>query len=145
MSEIPANPTQSVKRRNPHLYAPLELGPVRAPDRVRQSSKPLLNQLELEWYRIILVKYPNYPRPRPQAVTFRLANGVRYSPDLFTPSWPGENPTTPFKPTAWEVKGKRAWDDAIVKIKVAAHEWPDIQWILVWKERGQWQEQRILP
>jgi hypothetical protein len=46
---------------------------------------------------------------------------------------------------AWEVKGPHSWDDSIVKLKVAAHEWRAIRFVLIWKENGRWQQQEILP
>ena len=111
--------------------------------RVKQSPKPLLNKLEQEWFDILSGRFPNYPRPRAQAVRFKLCNGVTFTPDIFAVSWPQSN--GPASPTAFEVKGKHAWDDAIVKIKMAAHEWPEIVWILAWKDNGEWKQQKILP
>lgn len=153
MSTLPTNPSESTKRRNPTLYASGKIssvgyeidGPAKpVPNRIRQDSKPLMNKLEQEWFNILSVQFPNYPRPRAQAVTFKLANGVRYTPDVFATSWPGFN-GGPSWPAAWEVKGKHAWDDSLVKLKVAAHEWPDVQWMLCWKVDGEWKQQEILP
>lgn len=75
---------------------------------------------------------------RHHALTLLLANGVRYIPDVtgFSPKHD--------KLHAWEIKGKHAWDDAIVKLKVAAHEWPNIQFYLMWKDDCVWQTQHIL-
>lgn len=106
--------------------------------RVRQSSKPKLNRLESEFYERIKRELPGL-EIRNHSLTFKLANGVNYTPDFTCASHP------PAKMTAWEVKGKHSWDDAIVKIKVAAHEWPEVRWILAWKQDGKWQEQVILP
>jgi hypothetical protein len=47
-------------------------------------------------------------------------------------------------PTAWEVKGPRSWDDALVKIKVAATAYPEVKWLLVWKHNGRWEHQEVL-
>lgn len=114
-----------------------------SPKRIRQSSKPLMNKLEQEWFDTLAARYPNFPRPRAQAVRFKLCNGVHYTPDVFILDWPcGDGPNGP---TAYEVKGKFAWDDAVVKLKMAAHEWPEVRWILVWKEGKQWKEQVVLP
>jgi len=113
--------------------------------RIRQSSKPVMNKLEQEYFDILSAQYPNYPRPRAQAVRFKLCNGVTFTPDIFCASWPSEfGPVSPATPTAFEVKGKHAWDDAIVKIKMAAHEWLEIRWVLAWKESGEWKTQLIL-
>ncbi len=144
MNGIPANPSQSFIDRNPHLYGrpagveSADLGR-QAGQRVRQSSKPAMNKLEQEWFDIVSgIQW--HHGPRAQAVRFRLCNGVTYTPDVFAATWQEAG-----RPTAWEVKGKHAWDDAIVKIKMAAHEWPEIDWWLVWKENGVWKTQRILP
>lgn len=110
--------------------------------RVKQKTKPLLNKLESEWLTILKECRGdnNFAEVRSQAIRFQLCNGVTFTPDLFSFAWiRGE-------PHAWEVKGKHAWDDAIVKIKMAAQEWPEIKWILVWKsDDGLWREQEILP
>jgi len=143
--------SESTKRLNPHLHcqmaddraeAELIMGKNISGNRIRQFSKQL-NKLEQEWFNILNVQNPSYPRPRAQAVRFRLCNGVHYTPDVFIPNWPWDLQIA--MPTAFEVKGPKAWDDAIVKIKMAAHEWPDIRWILAWKENGQWKTQVILP
>lgn len=155
MKEIPQSVTESVRRRNPHLYPTYQpngsgIVPTEVPlmvsgvqKRVRQSEKPLMNKLETDWFNILSVQFPNYPRPRAQAKTYRLANGVRYTPDFTASSWPCSG--GPARETAWEVKGQQAWDDAMVKVKVAASTWPEVQWILVWKQDSEWQQQVILP
>ena len=116
--------------------------------RVRQSPKPLMNKLEAEFFAILSAQYPNYSRPRAQAKRYRLGNGVTFTPDITASTWPrlnGINETCGADcETAWEVKGDRAWDDAIVKVKMAAAVWPEVRWILVWKENGHWNEQEIL-
>lgn len=111
--------------------------------RIRQNSKSIMNKLEQEFYDRIRDLFPNYPAVRPQAKTYKLANGVRYTPDFTASMWPRCDGSS--VETAWEVKGPQAWDDAIVKIKVAATSWPEVRWVLVWKEDGQWKEQLILP
>jgi hypothetical protein len=161
-SKAIANMSEATRRLNPHLNEPASKCPHGIRDlatnlpycrrcdaehpstRIRQDTKPLMNKLEAEWFAIINAQFPNYPRPRAQAVTIRLANGVRYTPDFFATDWPV--PMGPSKTTAWEVKGKQAWDDAIVKLKVAASTWPEIAFVLVWKESGgEWKQQRVLP
>lgn len=111
--------------------------------RVRQSAKPLMNKLEAEWFDVIKGQYPNYPPVRAQAKRYRLANGVTFTPDFTASRWPKD--LAPSCETAWEVKGIHAWDDALVKLKLAAHEWPEVQWILVWKQNGEWRQQVVLP
>ena len=73
-----------------------------------------------------------------QAVTLLVANGVRYTPDIFSPG------TLSF----YETKGFMR-DDAAVKIKVAAGVHPWATFYLVTKIKaskgGGWNIQRILP
>lgn len=110
--------------------------------RIRQSNKPLMNKLEEEFYGRIRNLYPNYPPVRPQGKTYRLANGVRLTPDFSCSTWPSE---TGMRETCWEVKGPRAWEDSLIKLKMAATAWPEVRWLLVWKQDGAWMEQEILP
>lgn len=113
------------------------------PPRIRQSSKPLMNKLETQYFNLIKDRYPNYPPVRAQAKTFRLCNGVRFTPDLSCSIWPVEQ--GPARETCWEIKGPKSWDDAIVKAKMAAHEYPEICWRFAWKHEGKWCEQILLP
>jgi hypothetical protein len=118
---------------------------LRVAKRLRQNTKPLLNKLEQDWLNQL---YENFPECgvatfRAQAKTYRLANGLRYTPDFtaLINIFPGG-----FKETAWEVKGKWVDGDSFPKLKMAAAMWPEIRWILVWKDsKGQWREQTILP
>lgn len=140
MSSIPLNPSESTKRRNPALYG--GLGHQNAPQqvlerqarRIKQDHKPLMNKLEAEYLRILQARYPA-AKILAQAVTVKLGNGCRFCPDLFSFN---------FK-QAWEIKGRYAWDDSIVKLKVAATMLPEITWVLCWKQDGRWQEQIVLP
>ncbi len=103
--------------------------------RLRQSSKPLMNKLETEFYERI--KDRSYRETYSQAMTFRLGNGVKYTPDIAVIGACGID--------CYEIKGPKMWDDAVVKIKVAASTYPRIHWWIVWKKDGVWQEQEILP
>lgn len=151
MSSIPTAPSRSTVLRNPHLYGRLPVitdqniqqPKTSKPIRVRQSTKPLMNKIESEYFAILNVQNLTFPRPRAQAKRYRLANGVTFTPDITASSWP-EDQEPPCE-TAWEIKGVHSWDDAMVKIKMAAHEWPECRWFLCWKDTaGAWQKQRIL-
>jgi hypothetical protein len=114
------------------------------PSRIRQHVKPKLNQTErdaLEWLKR---DYQMAYDLRPHAIRLELANGCLYTPDIIG-SPTAHNPDPYIR--AWEVKGKHAWDDSIVKLKVAAREWPSIRFTLLWRERkhGPWLEQEVLP
>lgn len=127
--------SESTKRANPQLFVNVVVPQCAPPKkRIRQSSKPLMNKLETEWLRELEVG--GVRRIRPQAITFRLANGLRFTPD-FT-GWQGDDLV------AWEVKGPYAREDSLVKLKVAAATYPDVIWRLVWKdEQKQWCSQEV--
>lgn len=87
-----------------------------------------------------------------QAVTLSLANGVRYTPDFvvkFTSH--GMRGAVQFEAVvlhAYETKGFMR-EDASVKIKVAAHQYPWIKFHLVTKRKkkdgGGWAIEEVLP
>lgn len=106
--------------------------------RVRQDSKPLMNKLEAEFYQTIRWD-DDICDLNIQAVRFRLGNGIWYKPD-FTAYHSKTD-----RQTAWEVKGPHIFRGGIENLKVAASLRKDMDWILVWKESGVWQTQRINP
>lgn len=144
-----ASNSKTFKRLNPHLFVggeddaehdlieALTKPKEKEPKRVRQNSKPLLNKLETE-YSWLLGHWGEHVHA--QSITLKLANGVRYTPDFFSLSSVGSG-----RPKAWEVKGKHAWEDSLLKIKFAAKEYPEIKFLLVWKEKGKWCQQEVLP
>lgn len=112
--------------------APGELPPpAPSKNRIRQSSKPLSNRAESEFGIRLRNEFPS-DAIYEQAITFRLANGVRYTPD-----WVRFSETFPH---CYEVKGKHSWDDAIVKLKVAANLYRHFSWWICFKSpQGEWQ------
>ena len=133
MSKLPQNPSESVKARNPHLFSKMTT----AKDKMlRQDSKPKLNKTEARLGEYLGMRFPD-SSIYAQEITFKLANGVRYTPDFILIS--------PLSATidAYECKGFMR-DDAAVKIKVAAAKYPNICWRLIWIDDGQWREQIIL-
>jgi hypothetical protein len=139
MKEIPTNVSESTKKRNPHLYQSSTVYADAVIRRIKQRTKPLLNKLEQEWHDYAFA----FSLVCVQAITFRLANGVRYTPDFFSFDWPSTGEFN--RPTAWEVKGPWATDDAIAKVKMFAMAYPEIRVILVWKDDNkQWCQQRVL-
>lgn len=121
------------------IPVPTEAKPAK---RIRQSIKPLLNGLESEYYELIRNKYPNFPPVRCQAKKFRLGNGIFYTPDLSVSLWP--RPIGPSCETCFEVKGSHAFRGGFENLKVAASTYPEVRWLLVWKEGGEWKEQEVL-
>ena len=96
-----------------------------------------MNKLEGEFLAWLMAFYPS-EKFYPQSIRFRLANGVTYSPDIVSFTWSDQT-------TVWEVKGKMAWDDAIVKLKVFAAQYPEIRVRLAWKQNNRWEQQEVLP
>lgn len=104
--------------------------------RIRQSSQPLSNKLETRFGGYLHMLHPRAVIWE-QSITFRLANGVRYTPDWVM--------CEDSRLSIFEIKGPRAWDDAIVKIKVAASRYPQLDWFLAWEENGIWKSQALYP
>lgn len=143
----------SVRALNPHLFGQLppkdnpqvecakpgkplcEVFAAEAGKRVRQNAKPLLNKLETSFWKEFLEF--RYPKAKPQALKFKLGNGIAYKPDFVDLS------VQPVK--AWEVKGPHAFRGGFENLKVAASLYPEVRWMLVWKENGSWKVQEILP
>jgi hypothetical protein len=114
--------------------------------RIKQDTKPKMNKLESDWLKVLSCQFPNYPRPRGQEKRYLLANGAWYRPDITTTLWPC--PDGPARETAWECKGPKQMKNVargILTLKVAAHQWPEVRWVLVWRERGEWLTQEVLP
>lgn len=110
-----------------------------AKPRLRQSSKGP-NKTEAAFAAYLRAEScSNGDRPLfEQSVTLKLANGLRYTPDIFRPL-----PT----PVFFEVKGFMR-DDAAAKIKMAAslHRWATFYLVTKnGKTCGGWDIQRILP
>jgi hypothetical protein len=141
--------SESTRRRNPGLHVTgagvspfvaslaAEQGTKR--DRLRQSKKPLLNSNETAFLAHLQATMPG-AHIHAQELHLGLANGVRYTPDFLT-----------FEPFSgrlcfWEVKGTRKiFDGAGEKLKIAAAKYRWAVFTLVWREDGEWQQQRILP
>lgn len=108
--------------------------------RIRQSSKPLLNKLEQEWYDTLRGKFPDVTIWK-QALKWRIGNGIVYTPDFVAFLYHDHHDGL----TCWEVKGPHAFRGGFENLKVAASLYPEVRWVLVWKEAGVWREQEVLP
>lgn len=119
------------------------LSPVhgRAYKRLRQSAKPLLNKLEAEWLGELRKKLLSGTTIWVQALRFRLGNGIWYKPD-FAAEVRNDWHDSLF---AWEVKGPHVFRGGLENLKVAASLYPEVRWVLAWKEDGLWREQEVLP
>ena len=133
-----ASKSESFRKLNPHLFTS-EIFPakVKQPEMLRQN-KTGLNKLETEYFQILKAQFGESVHA--QLITFKLANGCRYTPDFIV--W--NDTTENLRIIAYEVKGFMR-DDAAVKIKVAAGIMRHVDFRLVWKQDGRWLEQRILP
>lgn len=104
--------------------------------RIRQNSAGL-NKTEQAFFDHLSQQQANPVLS--QAITLRLANGVRYTPDFMIAGGPGAYVS------AYEVKGFMR-DDAAIKLKVAAALYTWIDFYLVTKRKGGgWDVQEILP
>lgn len=140
MATIPTG-SKSFQAKNPHLFGvpapPVLTSGIPQVKRMRQSTKPLMNGLEMEFF----LKLQQHPGDikfiRPQSIRFMLGNGIWYKPD-FTGFVDGTY-------TAWEVKGPHAFRGGFENLKVAASQYKEIRWNLVWKSGGEWMQQEVLP
>ena len=150
---LPNKPSKSTVKRNPHLWLkcpdPAEglveciKGSIPIPvnkkkkKRLRQDTKPLLNQLESEYKNFLCTQ--SGIRFEAQAIRFRLGNGIWYKPDFIVISPMGDM-------LGIEVKGPRAFRGGFENLKVVASLYRWMTFKMVWKgEDGQWETQTILP
>lgn len=106
--------------------------------RLRQSSREL-NKTETAFGEYLRRICGQDVTIHSQAITVRLANGLRYTPDYVVVAGP--------KVTVYEVKGPYAREDSIVKLKVAASVYPWMDFMLAWRQSrtSDWQFQTVLP
>ena len=105
--------------------------------RLRQDTKPLLNKLEAEFQRYEEARIGE--KLLPQALRFRLGNGIWYKPDFLRVRGISG------RLMLYEVKGPHSFRGGFENLKVAAGLYRDMDWRLVWKQSGQWQTQDVLP
>ncbi len=99
------------------------------------TNEANLNKLEKAW--LAKLRLLNFPWIGIQNITLKLADDTRYTPDFTVIDENG-------RLVAYETKGFMR-DDAHVKIKVAATSFRWIHFVLVTKEKGQWNEKEIKP
>lgn len=139
-------PGQACRKLNPQLFGaggsceaeamtitPAVTKPSR---RIRQDSKPLTNKLESE-FKAYYEKQTGCTLT-PQALRFRLGNGIWYKPDFVLMV---KGAIT----SAYEVKGPHAFRGGFENLKVAASLYKQVNWVLAWKERNEWKMQDVLP
>lgn len=128
------------------IFAPEAPAKPRAHGVIRQSSRqPNKTELRFEqeylkpWMASHSIESYDY-----EAVTLKIANGCRYTPDWYVEAnadgYFFSEPTVCF----FEIKARgMIWDDAIVKLKVAASKYPRFEFHLcAWSAQG-WTIERV--
>lgn len=144
MSTLPENVSESVRRRNPHIYGGSQThanAPTTHPDTLEGIKTPKtpedrLNKTEREFLeRLRNDVYGHMQHIGIQSLTLQLGFDCRYTPDFWTRMQGGD-----FR--LWEVKGFMR-DDARVKLITAARMFPFWTFVLVQKVKGEWRERII--
>ena len=146
---LPNSPSESFRRRNPHLYGGSEPQAVvdkkimaasaKVSRRLRQEHKPLMNKIESQFWQVLASGNWHgrvVSSLRSQSMRFKLANGVWYKPD--------NTCLLDCTLAAFEVKGPKSWRGGFENLKVAAGQYPEIEWRLVSLVDGAWQYQLVL-
>lgn len=147
---LPSRVSESVRRLNPQLFGPAPstaiiwaapvVGVAKEAPRIRQARTPKLNKTEADFLDHLRAKYPR-ATVLPHGMTLLIANGCRYTPDFYLEFEGGDG-----RPALYEVKGKKAWDDAIVKLKVAAARFQAFDfWLVDRLPRTGWRTARVYP
>ncbi len=133
---LPTHISEATRRLNPLLFGTTpQIQATVNKKRIRQQTGDGLNKLERDFESHLLLTHAR-DEVRPHGITLKLANGVRYTPDFFV-CFP--------HPCAYEVKGRHAWDDAIVKLKVAASNNRWLKFYLCSRVDGIWRIDDVQP
>lgn len=107
---------------------------------IKAAIQPSTNEAKLnktERAYLAYLRFENHPFIGIQNITLKLADDTRYTPDFILI-------TSDTKLQAHEVKG--FWrDDAKVKIKVAARQFPFVEFIVVMKSKSGWTFESVKP
>lgn len=101
---------------------------------VKTTDEEKLNKLERDWLRQLRLTHTEV---HIQAMTLKLADDTRYTPDFHVIDPNGQL-------VCYETKGHMR-DDARVKIFVAARTFLHFRFVLVTREQGQWNELPVKP
>lgn len=122
----------ATRRLNPGLFGPGGVsshppagekpGNKQESPRLRQKRGPRENKTEAAFAAWLRARNADCQVER-EGITLLLANGVRYTPDYAVISQDG-------RVTLWEVKGPHAWEDSMIKLKVAATRFPRFEFWL---------------
>lgn len=129
--------TSAEYRKSQGLPAPgADREPGRSLARQRRSAAERMNKTEAAYaqHLDLLQRAGEIRAWRFEAITLKLADGTRYTPDFLVERWHGS------APELHEVKG--FWrDDALVKFKVAAELFPMFRFRVVRRKRHEWEVQ----
>lgn len=98
------------------------------------TDEAKLNGLERQWLGVLRSVEHDWLGIQP--IGLKLADNCRYHPDFVT--------LHDGQLTAYEVKGFMR-DDAAIKLKVAARNYPFIRFVLVTRVKKQWIEKEVSP
>jgi hypothetical protein len=137
------NASESMIRRNLELEtAPEQCSAVFAtafkPTIAASTDEGKLNKTErarLEYLR----RLPHVKSLHIQAVTVKIGNDCRFTPDFFYFDANRE------RLIAEDTKGGHVWEDSRIKAKAAARMFPEFTFIVAYKENGGWREEEIKP
>lgn len=135
LSSLPPKLRAQIERET-YPMIPLVVPSFLAPKRLRQSSKEK-NKLEQAVEDRLRQWFGPASKIRFQEITLKLANGLRYTPDFHVTN-------KEHRDLFFEAKGFMR-DDAAAKIKMAARQFDHWVFILIWREKGQWHQQVMLP
>lgn len=126
------NASQSTKSLNPHLFG--KANPQEGQQQVPKGNiKRGMNKTESEFELILKAQYPDaviwY-----ESIKLRLADRCWYTPDFVRYSaLTGEF-------CFYEVKGGHIWDDSKVKFKCAKEQYPQFEFAMFQKKKGEWSQ-----
>lgn len=105
---------------------------------IRQSKKKGPNPTELRYTIEVLPARKDMISCQFEAIYLEIANGCMYRTDWLVEVEGGRY-------EIHEVKGGKAWDDSIVKLKVAARLYPGFTFYIAQYKGGEWVVQKVLP
>jgi hypothetical protein len=133
---LPQVMAQLAAQRSPRaagFSAPLQVDAAPSERRVRQSRQTM-NKLELAYQDVLRAEFAGH-EVIPQKVRLWLGNGSWYKADFYVPHLH----------LFIEVKGPVAFRGGFEYLKIAASEHSWAKFWLVWKDKGRWLRQEILP
>lgn len=131
---IPFGPWKPCEKGIPHCASRIGVKGI-----IRQSSQGM-NKTETRFetdYMKPMRHAGEIGEYRFEAITLKLGNGLRYTPDFSATNAAG-------KLVFWEIKGARIEEDAIVKFKMAPTIFPEYEFYLCQWKGGEWVIQKGL-